>query len=197
MKHRIHIRIRDLRKERSLTQEGLADQLGISRQTVIALESGRCLPSLPLALQIAGIFGRPMEQIFLMDEALAQEMMRAHELMESEQMLLAAEATVPVAVDVYRLENDLIVEALVPGFTKEDITVEIESNRLILSGERTLSEEGDEYLARELAIPSRFSRTLSLPVDIDTESVTAEVNDGLLRIKAPLMRRGPQKITIS
>ena len=180
-----------------MTQEALADLLGTSRQTIIALESGRCLPSLPLALQIAGIFDRPLEQIFLFDQALADEMMRAHELMSSDRLLLAAEATVPVAVDVYRLGDDLVVEALVPGFNKEDVTVEIESNRLILSGERAPHEEGDEYLARELALPTRFSRTLTLPTDIDADQAVAEVRDGLLRIKAPLLRRGPQKIEIS
>jgi len=196
VKHRIHIRIRDLRKERSLTQEGLADQLGISRQTVIALESGRCLPSLPLALQIADIFNRPMEQIFLWDEALAQQMMRVQELVDSERVLLAAEASLPVAVDVYRLGDNLIVDALVPGFSKREVNVEVEANRLIISGEREPSIEGDDYLARELALPHRFSRTLSLPVAIDADQATAQVKRGLLRVEAPLASRGPQRLTV-
>jgi putative transcriptional regulator len=46
-----------LRKERELSQEDLAGQLGVSRQTVISIEQGRYNPSLPLALKIADHFG--------------------------------------------------------------------------------------------------------------------------------------------
>lgn len=197
MKHRIHIRVRDLRKERAMTQEALADELGISRQTVIALESGRCLPSLPLALQIAGIFELPLEQIFLWDEALAHEMMRAHEQLTSDRLLLAAEVNVPVAVDVFRRGRFLVIEALVPGFNKEDINVELEQNRLVISGERRRDEAaGDEYLVRELDLPIRFSRTLTLPLAIDPEQADASVQGGLLRIAAPLAVSGPHRLTI-
>jgi len=48
--------IRNLREARQLTQEELAHELGVSRQSIIALERGRCLPSLPLALHMAEIF---------------------------------------------------------------------------------------------------------------------------------------------
>ncbi len=62
--HRIIIRIRDLRRERSLTQEALAEALGLSRQSVNALETGRWLPSLPVAMQIASYFSVPLQVLF-------------------------------------------------------------------------------------------------------------------------------------
>lgn len=46
-----------LRKDQELSQEDLADQLGVSRQTIISIEQGRYNPSLPLALKIADHFG--------------------------------------------------------------------------------------------------------------------------------------------
>ena len=49
-------RIKNLREERHFTQEELAHNLGVSRQSIIAFERGRCLPSLPLALSIADLF---------------------------------------------------------------------------------------------------------------------------------------------
>lgn len=53
-----------LRAEKSWTQSDLARQLGVSRQTVNALETGRYDPSLPLAFTIAALFDRPIEAIF-------------------------------------------------------------------------------------------------------------------------------------
>lgn len=57
-------RIRELRAGRGWTQIDLAKALGVSRQTVIAIEKGKYDPSLPLAFAIARVFGEPIEQVF-------------------------------------------------------------------------------------------------------------------------------------
>ena len=57
-------RLRVLRAERSWSQAELADRLGVSRQTVNAIENQRYDPSLPLAFDIAHLFGLAIEQIF-------------------------------------------------------------------------------------------------------------------------------------
>jgi putative transcriptional regulator len=57
-------RLKVLRAERNWSQADLAEQLGVSRQTVNALETGRYDPSLPLAFRIARIFDQPIESIF-------------------------------------------------------------------------------------------------------------------------------------
>lgn len=57
-------RLRELRAERRWSQADLADHLGVSRQTVNAIETGRYDPSLPLAFKIARTFGAPIEAIF-------------------------------------------------------------------------------------------------------------------------------------
>src|SRR3990167_218231 len=62
-KEPIIIKIRDLRQDKELTQEALANQLGISRQSVIALENGRYMPSLPLACEIAKFFEVDLDKI--------------------------------------------------------------------------------------------------------------------------------------
>ncbi len=62
-------RLRVLRAEREWSQQHLADQLGVSRQSVNAIETGKYDPSLPLAFRIADVFEMPIEQIFLRDEA--------------------------------------------------------------------------------------------------------------------------------
>ena len=51
-----------------MTQQQLADAIGVSRQTVNAIEAGRFVPSTVLALKIARIFGKPVEQVFQLEE---------------------------------------------------------------------------------------------------------------------------------
>ncbi len=53
-----------LRAERDWSQSDLADRLGVSRQTVNALETGKYDPSLPLAFKVARLFARSIEEIF-------------------------------------------------------------------------------------------------------------------------------------
>jgi len=51
-----------------MTQAELADRLGVTRQTIIAIEHGRYSPTLEMAFQIALVFGVPMEEVFRYDE---------------------------------------------------------------------------------------------------------------------------------
>lgn len=57
-------RLRELRAERGWSQQKLADELGVSRQTVNALETGKYAPSLPLAFRIGRVFELRIEEIF-------------------------------------------------------------------------------------------------------------------------------------
>ena len=56
--------VRDLRAQLDWTQADLADKLGVSRQTVNAIETEKYDPSLPLAFKIAKVFHRTVEEIF-------------------------------------------------------------------------------------------------------------------------------------
>lgn len=61
-------RLRELREAKGLTQEELAKALGVTRQTIIAIEKGKYDPSLRLAFKIARFFNRTIEEIFIYDE---------------------------------------------------------------------------------------------------------------------------------
>lgn len=64
--------IRKLRFENGeMTQQALADRIGVSRQTVIALEANKYVPSLLLAMRLARVFNTTVEQVFAFDETLA------------------------------------------------------------------------------------------------------------------------------
>ena len=57
-------KLEELRKQRGVRQEDLAQALGVSRQTVISLEKGKYNPSLALAFKLARYFALPIEMIF-------------------------------------------------------------------------------------------------------------------------------------
>ena len=61
-------RISELRKTRSMTQQDLADLLGVTRQTIISLEGGRYNPSIMLAFKLARAFDLHIEDIFIYEE---------------------------------------------------------------------------------------------------------------------------------
>lgn len=56
--------IKKIRKENAITQEFMAEKLGVTRQTIIAIENNKYNPSLELALKISTFFGKTVEDIF-------------------------------------------------------------------------------------------------------------------------------------
>ncbi len=61
-------RVREQRTQRGISQAELGSALGVSRQTVISIENGRYLPSLPLAFRIARFFGLTVDKMFDPDD---------------------------------------------------------------------------------------------------------------------------------
>lgn len=58
-----------LRKEKKITQEELANQVGVTRQTITSIETGKYIASLPLAFKIANFFNKSIEEIFRMENS--------------------------------------------------------------------------------------------------------------------------------
>ena len=61
-------RVKELRSERSWTQQELAEAVGVSRQSINSIERNRYVPSLPLALKFAEVFECPTDAIFTLEE---------------------------------------------------------------------------------------------------------------------------------
>jgi putative transcriptional regulator len=61
-------KVKEERVRLSMTQQELADQLNISRQSIFSIEVGKYVPSTVLALKIAKIFNRPVEKIFILEK---------------------------------------------------------------------------------------------------------------------------------
>ena len=61
-------KLEELRKNKGLSQEQLAEKVLVSRQTIISLEKGRYIPSLDLAFRLSKFFNAPIEDIFIYEE---------------------------------------------------------------------------------------------------------------------------------
>ena len=68
MDEKVFNTLKEYRKNAGLTQEDLADAMGVSRQTIISVERGKYIPSLPLALKMAGYFNCPVGELFRLEE---------------------------------------------------------------------------------------------------------------------------------
>lgn len=172
----VRILIRDLRKLQSLTQEDLGEMLGISRQSVIALESGKYMPSLPLAMQLAEVFSMPLERIFQCDD-------------EAETVLLPS---VYPPINFAVSDDSLILEAAVVGYKEDEIAIDVTVEALTITGQPNSREmDGRQYLAQELSVMP-FRRTVTLPYRIDPDTSNATVANGLLTVTMPLVRTSAQ-----
>ncbi len=62
--HELANRLKETRTARGFTQEALAEQVGVTRQTIIAIEKAKFVPSVKLALEIAAVLRVPVEELF-------------------------------------------------------------------------------------------------------------------------------------
>lgn len=90
------------------------------------------------------------------------------------------------SVDIYENENEIILEAELPGMQREDFEVSIENNVITLKGKREFEkkEEGDNYHRVERAYGS-FTRSFSLPRTISAEETKADFKNGILKVSLP------------
>jgi HSP20 family molecular chaperone IbpA len=89
--------------------------------------------------------------------------------------------TIP-AVNLYEKDGGYVVELAVPGYKKDDLTIEVSGNNLTVNGKfESEKKDAKKYHWHELRTGS-FSRTVTLPLEIDPEQVTATIENGVLKI---------------
>ena len=90
------------------------------------------------------------------------------------------------SVDIYETEDEIVLEAELPGMKREDFEVSIENNVVTLKGERNFEkkEENENYHRVERAYGS-FTRSFSLPSSVSPENTNADFSNGILRVTLP------------
>lgn len=99
-------------------------------------------------------------------------------------------------IDVYETQDNFTVEAEIPGVEKEKLEIKIEDNLLILKGYRKTGKTGLERYYIIERPRGFFSRSFILSSDIDKESVTASLRDGILTLIIPKKKSETKKIQI-
>lgn len=100
--------------------------------------------------------------------------------------------------DVYTRDDSLVVEAHLPNFEQDDISIQIEDGALVISAERHEKEEDKDksYVVRESS--GSFYRRIALPKRADADKIEAHLNEGVLKVSVPMTPLPePKKIAIS
>lgn len=101
------------------------------------------------------------------------------------------------AVDIAETDKSFELEVALPGFKKEDFTINFDDGQLTISGERKFENEKKEvnYHTRETRYGS-FSRTFHLPENVDDKKIEAAYTDGILKVTLPKDQKKELKRTI-
>jgi HSP20 family protein len=94
------------------------------------------------------------------------------------------------AVDVYRRDAELRIVIELPGVAPESVELVTSGRKLLLAGDRERPKTPGSYEQMEIEY-GRFERTVSLPVDVDTNAASAEYENGMLTIVLPLAQTPP------
>lgn len=114
---------------------------------------------------------------------------------QSGEMVNQLPVVVP-AVDIFENENEILLHADLPGVRKDDISINIDNGKMILSGMRYIPTTGAAAW-QELA-DVEFRRTFAVPQSIDINNVHAELKDGVLRLHLPKSEAArPRQIEIT
>ena len=98
-------------------------------------------------------------------------------------------------VDVHETEEEYLVKVDLPGVKADDVSVEVNDNVLSISGSRAADETGQAQLVERPY--GSFVRTLTLPQGVDSDSIEAGYQDGVLELRIPKpAEQKPKKITV-
>lgn len=99
-------------------------------------------------------------------------------------------------VNVYEDSKAFYVEAELPGYTSDDVNIDVEKHVLHISSEKIENEQDKKYVLHERGY-MKFDRAFSLPEGINEEAIDAEFKNGILTITLPkLPAEQPKKITV-
>jgi HSP20 family protein len=102
-------------------------------------------------------------------------------------------------VDIYETDDALVMKAELPGFSKDDISIEMKENTLVIKGERKREDEVKEgSYHRTERVYGAFQRSFLLPTTVDQEKVRAAYKDGVLELRLPKVQAAqPKRIAVS
>jgi HSP20 family protein len=89
------------------------------------------------------------------------------------------------SINVFRQGSDFAAIIELPGLSKNDLGLEVRGNAIRISGRKTIDYGGNASVHRREHVAGSFDRTITLPVQLDPDRVTAEYRDGVLALSLP------------
>ncbi|MFH2104740.1 MAG: Hsp20/alpha crystallin family protein [Parcubacteria group bacterium] len=95
-----------------------------------------------------------------------------------------------LAIDVYQTPDDIVIKSTIAGVSPEDISVTVDNDMVTVKGERKSEQEvkKDNYYYQECYWGS-FSRSVILPVDVESDKIEAELKNGILTVVLPKAKK--------
>ena len=101
-------------------------------------------------------------------------------------------------INIFQQEDNYVIVAEIPGIKRDEVSIEIQRNRVRLSGEKTIDYGKQASLHRRERQAGKFDRTFTTPFEIDSEKARAEYRDGVLALFLPRAEHEkPRTIKIS
>ena len=85
-------------------------------------------------------------------------------------------------INIFQQGSDFVALVEIPGVGKDDLNLEVRGNTLRISGNKMVDYGGKASMHRRERVAGRFDRTISLPVQLDPDRITAECRDGVLAL---------------
>lgn len=89
------------------------------------------------------------------------------------------------AVDIYEAGGEIVFNMELPGFEKNELDINVENNRLTVSGERVFKEQEGKDFHRVERWYGKFQRSFQLPSTVDVDNISANLKNGLLTLTIP------------
>ena len=88
-------------------------------------------------------------------------------------------------LNVFRKGDDFILVAEVPGINKSDLDIQVKGRTVRLSGSKSVKYPDKASVHRRERLQGRFDRSMTLPIEVDQDRVTAQYHDGVLAVSLP------------
>lgn len=140
---------------------------------------------------MAPIYADPFEALFNLQRTL--DSFRASDWLSRGP---SAMGTYP-PLNIFRRGDDLVVITELPGIRREDVDVQVQGDRIRISGTKGIQYEEGASLHRRERIAGSFDRSIAIPIEVATDRIKAEYRDGILALFLPRAERDrPKSITI-
>ncbi len=200
---KIRLLLRELRTNRELSQEELAQALNLSRQSIISLERGEYLPSSPVLLAMMEYFNCSIHELVdgvnlrvinlsetdenrnevaipLLPSGLNRQLSPETEA----ELVQPTVATVAGAMNISETEREYCLEVQALGFSESELSLEVTNNTLTISGSKKMPNEGVDLVHQEWQSDD-FSRSVSFSSPINEDQVEAKLDNGKITVVAP------------